>query len=396
MLNQVEQPRSGGIDVIGCAAMLFLLVLAFALATTVFGGAARSTTRAADVIDRVGAVDAAETEPSAQEVLAAAASETPTAGALVTLTPTATTDPEVTVRPSATHLPTITPLPTSTATATPTSTPLPTATAVPTLTATPDAEMTAQAAATTANLPAPTSLPALLPTPLNAQSVRVQVPILMYHYISAPPAGADKYRVDLSVAPDMFRQQMAYLHENGYTTIDLYDLSLAINKQLVLPPKPVIITLDDGYRDNYENAYPILREFGFEATFFIVSEFIDRGIDRYMTWPMVEELAAAGMRIEVHSRTHIDLRERTREELVWQMLGPQETIAAHIGYTPRYFSYPSGRYDAAAVEMVEELGFWGALTTKSGTTHGFEDRYLWPRQRIPNGLPLHEFAKRLR
>lgn len=396
MLNQVEQTRSGGIDVIGCAGTLFLLLLVFAVATTVFGRSPRSTTRAADV---VGVIDAVETEPSAQGVLAAADSETPTTAALVTLTPTATTDPEVTVRPSATHLPTITPLPTSTATATPTATPLPTATAVPTLTATPDAEMTAQAAAAAANLPPPpppTAVPVLLPTPFNDQSVAVQVPILMYHYISAPPAGADKYRVDLSVSPDVFRQQMAYLRDNGYTTIDFYDLSLAITKQTTLPPKPVIITLDDGYRDNYENAYPILREFGFEATFFIISEFIDQGIDRYMTWPMVEELAAAGMRIEVHSRTHIDLRGRSREELVWQMLGPQETIAAHIGYTPRYFSYPSGRYDEAAVAMVEELGFWGAVTTRSGVLHGFENRYLWSRQRIPNGLPLHEFAKRLR
>jgi peptidoglycan/xylan/chitin deacetylase (PgdA/CDA1 family) len=238
--------------------------------------------------------------------------------------------------------------------------------------------------------------PSLLPTPSSAGNLTVQVPILMYHYISIPPAGADRYRVNLSVEPDIFRQQMAYLRDNGYTTIDLYDLSLAITNQATLPPKPVILTLDDGYRDHYENAFPILKEFGFEATFFIVTEFVDRGNERYMTWAMIEEMARAGMRMEVHSRTHMDLRGRDRDELVWQMLGPQQTIAAHIGYTPRYFSYPSGHYDAATVEMVQELDFWGAVTTLRGTTHGFDSRYQWSRERIPHGLSLDKFAERLR
>jgi peptidoglycan/xylan/chitin deacetylase (PgdA/CDA1 family) len=234
------------------------------------------------------------------------------------------------------------------------------------------------------------------PTPAGASSLTVQVPILMYHYISFPPPDADRYRLDLSIEPDVFRQQMAYLRDNGYTTIDLYDLSLAITNQAALPPKPVIITLDDGYRDQYENAFPILKEFGFEATFFIVTEFVDQGNERYMTWPMIEEMAQAEMRIEPHSRTHADLRGRDRDELVWQMLGPQQTIAAHIGYTPRYFSYPGGRYDAATVAMAQELSYWGAVTTLRGITHDFNSRYIWSRERIPHGLPLDKFAERLR
>jgi peptidoglycan/xylan/chitin deacetylase (PgdA/CDA1 family) len=391
MLNQVEQTRGGGVDVIGCAGMLFLVLLALALVRAFFGGTERPASVAAEPAARVSAASATRADDM---TVMGDVTEAATAAALATLTPSATANATATVRPSATRPPTITPLPTSTATApptgtpvpTPTSTPLPTATAQPTLTAvSEDIEDDST----------PALLPALMPTPLG-ESVTVQVPILMYHYISVPPAGADKYRVDLSVEPDVFRRQMAYLRDNGYTTIDLYDLSLAIANQVTLPPKPVIITLDDGYRDNYENAFPILQEFGFEATFFIVTELVDRGIERYMTWAMIEEMARAGMRMEVHSRTHLDLRGRTREELIWQMLGPQQTLAAHIGYTPRYFSYPSGRYDAATLAMVEELDFWGAVTTVRGTAHGFEDRYTWSRQRVSHGLPLHEFAKHLR
>jgi peptidoglycan/xylan/chitin deacetylase (PgdA/CDA1 family) len=214
----------------------------------------------------------------------------------------------------------------------------------------------------------------------------------MYHYISIPPAGSDQYRVDLSVTPDNFRAQMAYLVQNGYNTIDFYDLSLAIVNKRELPPNPIIISLDDAYRDNYENAYPILKEFGMKATIFVPTEFIDAGNPNYLTWEMIDEMSANGIRFEVHSRTHPDMRERERDYLIWEILGPQETLAAHIGYTPRYFAYPGGTYDQAVIDMLIELEFWGAVTTAPGKWHGFNNRYEWDRMRVRNATTLGEFA----
>jgi peptidoglycan/xylan/chitin deacetylase (PgdA/CDA1 family) len=214
----------------------------------------------------------------------------------------------------------------------------------------------------------------------------------MYHYISDPPEDADEYRLDLSVSPALFRQQMQYLADNGFTPIDLYDLSLATTGWKSLPEKPVILTFDDGYVDNYTTAFPILQEYGFAATFFIITEFIDQGQPGYMSWAMIEEMAAAGMRIESHSRTHPDLREQPRDVLVWQILGSQETIAAHIGYTPRYFCYPSGRYDDDTIAMLQELDYWGAVTTEGGKWHGYTDRYEWSRLRVRNTTDLPLFA----
>ena len=241
--------------------------------------------------------------------------------------------------------------------------------------------------------PAPTAPPPpLLPTPTNNISLTVKVPILMYHYISTPPEDADKYRIDLSVVPDAFRSQMAYLAQNGYATISFYDLSLAVTNNQPLPEKPVILTFDDGYLDNYEIAYPILQEYGLQATFFVVTEFIDRGRAGYLTWKMVQEMAAAGHNFEPHSRTHPELTNRDRDYLIWEMLGPQETLAYHIGYTPRYFSYPSGRYDDAVIAMLQEIGYWGAVTTVSGKEHSFTDRYTWTRLRIRHNTPLAEFV----
>ena len=336
----------------GCSGFLFLFILTVFIASTVYTDNTSVATT---------------TSPVATAVQFVLASVTPTAVNTPTLAPTTTNTP--------------TPLPTNTATAThtPTNTATPTATFLPGVpTFTPD-----PATAT------PTPMP--LPTPRDGFSYTIRVPILMYHYISTPPEDADVYRTDLSVEPDNFLTQMTYLAQNGYNPIDFYDLSLAITGQKELPPKPVIITLDDGYRDQYENAFPVLREFGFTATIFIVTEFVDRGYEPYMTWEMIEEMATAGIRFEPHSRTHADLRDRDRDFLIWEILGPQETLAAHLGYTPRYFSYPSGWYDEAVIGMLQELDFWGAVTTASGKEHGFADRYQWTRLRVRHNTPLLEF-----
>ena len=302
------------------------------------------------------------------------------AAALVSITPsltpshTPTLQNTPTLMPTATHTHTPVPTPTHTPTGTPTNTPIP-----------------------PAPLPSssPTPTPPPLPTPNGVYSWTLKVPILMYHYISVPPEGADKYRVNLSVEPDRFREQMQYLADNGYTTIDLYTLIRAITNKEELPDKPIILTFDDGYKGVYENAWPIMQEFGFTGTFFIPTEFIDVGYEPYMTWDMLKEMAAAGNRVEPHARSHPDLRGLSRDALIWQMLGPQETIAAHTGYKPRFFSYPSGQYDEDTIQLLKELDFWGAVTTQGGTWHGFEDRYEWTRVRIWHDMPMDIFADRV-
>lgn len=232
-----------------------------------------------------------------------------------------------------------------------------------------------------------------MPTPSGVYSWTLKVPILMYHYISEPPPDSDVYRVDLSVAPNSFRQQMAYLKENGYTTIDFYDLSSAIVAHSELPEKPILLTFDDGYIDNYEEAFPILQEFGYKGTFFVVTEFIDAGREGYMTWEMIEEMAQAGQRIESHSRTHPDLSTKSRDGLIWEILGSQETLTAHIGYKPRYFCYPGGTYNDETIQILKELDFWGAVTTENGSWHGFNDRFEWRRVRMRYTTSIEEFAR---
>jgi peptidoglycan/xylan/chitin deacetylase (PgdA/CDA1 family) len=291
---------------------------------------------------------------------------------------------------------------TATATERPTVTATQTTTAVPTATPSPTTQPTPSAIPIVDDLEprffAPTATPdegtllGPLPTPIGIYSWTLKVPILMYHYVSEPPEGADKYRISLSVHPETFRQQMQYLADNGYSPVTLSDLSLAIVNKHELPPKPIVITLDDGYRDNYENAFPVMRELGFTATIFVATDFVDRGDPNHLTWDMIKEMDAAGIRFEPHSKTHPDLTEHDRDFILYQIKGSGETLEAHLGYRSRYFAYPSGRYNDEAIQVLSDLDYWGAVTTQDGVWHGFDDRYVWTRVRVINSLSLANFA----
>jgi peptidoglycan/xylan/chitin deacetylase (PgdA/CDA1 family) len=204
----------------------------------------------------------------------------------------------------------------------------------------------------------------------------------MYHYVSEPPADADVYRRDLSVAPDRFDAHLSYLTDQGYTVTTLDDLLYALAQGRDLPAKPVILTFDDGYADNYTNAFPILKKHGVTAHFFIISDFVNAGRQGYMTWPQIEEMGAAGQRFGSHSRDHPNLSGQPVDYLVWQALGGAEAIQEHLGYHPRWIAYPSGQYDQRTIAVYASAGYWGGLTTHQGATHTLDDIFELERVRV--------------
>lgn len=258
---------------------------------------------------------------------------------------------------------------------TPTSTPTSTATVTSTPTCSPTATLTVTPTAT------PSATPTPGPTP-DGVARTVRVPILMYHYVSEPPPGADVYRQDLSVAPDRFESHLRYLVQNSYRVITLDDLLYALTQGRPLPPKPVILTFDDGYEDNYQNAFRLLQEYGLVGHFFIITDFVNAGRAGYMTWPQIEEMAAAGQRFGSHSRDHPNLRGKSVDYLVWQALGGTEAIEEHLGYRPRWVSYPSGAYDAQVIAVFKSADYWGGLSVQQGSTHTLDEIFELKRVRV--------------
>ncbi|HHX43461.1 MAG TPA: polysaccharide deacetylase family protein [Chloroflexi bacterium] len=268
----------------------------------------------------------------------------------------------------------------------------PTATEAPS--PTPPATPTALPPTEPAPTEAPTATPFPLPTPDGA-SRRLRVPILMYHYLSAPPPGADSIRRELSVAPEQFAEHLHYLREAGYETITLHDLSLALQIGHPLPERPIIITFDDGYRDNYEHAFPLLKAYGFTATFFLITGHLDEGHEAYMTWDQVIEMHAAGMDMEAHGHTHVVLSGRDVDYLVWQMLGAKEAIEARTGEPVRFFCYPSGKYDDLAIRVLHSAHYWGAVTVHLGVEHSSDAMFTLARLRVPGGCSAARLAAML-
>lgn len=286
------------------------------------------------------------------------------------------TDPP-TVAPTATRTPTRMPTPRPSPTATATSTPLP---PTPTLVPSPTAIVTPN--------------PEMPPQPDGVKR-SATVPILMYHYISAAPSAQDRIRYGLSAPPEMFEAQLKLLHDNGFTTVTLRDVYEYLVIGRPLPGKPIVLTFDDGYVDNYANAFPLLQKYGMVGTFFVLTGPADDGNPAYLSWDMIQAMSGAGMDMQLHARNHYDMRNRSAEWLFFQIVGGRQSIEGHTGKPVIFMAYPSGKYDANVLRFLERYNFWAAVTTVSGKTHTLNDRLLWTRLRISGQLRLADFAKML-
>lgn len=312
----------------------------------------------------------------ASGLTACAAQPAVSAGQLIPSTSTAT------LPPAATNTPTIVPV-----TSTPTHTPSPTPTPTAQPTATPE--------------PAPLEpTPVLTPIPIAPPApdgvVRTaDVPILMYHYISAAPSANDRIRYGLSVTPEVFDEQLKLLQDNGFTTVTLRDVYEHLALGTPLPEKPIVLTFDDGYVDHYTNAFPILQKYGMIGTFFVLTGPADEGEPAYLTWDMIQEMSDADMDIQLHSRAHLDMRNRSYDWLVFQIIGGRQSIEGHTGKPVIFMAYPSGKYDANLQRFLRDTNFWAAVTTAPGSRHVLSDAMNWDRVRISGQMRLQDFAKLL-
>jgi peptidoglycan/xylan/chitin deacetylase (PgdA/CDA1 family) len=254
--------------------------------------------------------------------------------------------------------------------------------------------------ATPTRTPTPSPTPTVTPTPLQPTPDGVRrtahVPILMYHHVEIPPAGADALRRDLSIAPAAFEQQLRYLKQEGYQSVTLKDLTLYLTLGQPLAARPVVLTFDDGYRDAYTHVFPLLQQFGFVGTFFLVTEPIDTGNPDWLTWDQVKEMHAAGMEFEPHSLNHPDLRDRTIPYLIYQILASQGAVEERTGEPSRFFAYPAGRYDQKVIDVLRSADFWGAVLTEQGATHTTGDLFALRRVRVQPDDSLEQFAVKLR
>lgn len=195
------------------------------------------------------------------------------------------------------------------------------------------------------------------------------VPVLNYHQIN------DRDENSLTIHTDQFEAEMSYLANNGYHAITPAEMLEAWDSGAPLPENPIIITFDDGYADNYKNAYPILKKYNLKGTIFVVSDYLDT-YPNYLTWSMAQEMQESGLiDIESHTLSHAQLDQLgSLDELNTQLKNSKLAIDWHLKKDVRFIAYPCGAFNQEIEESTLAAGYKGAFTVHYGLAEPTQNR----------------------
>ncbi|HET7465964.1 MAG TPA: polysaccharide deacetylase family protein [Candidatus Dormibacteraeota bacterium] len=221
----------------------------------------------------------------------------------------------------------------------------------------------------------------------------ISVPILMYHYIQNLPKNPSELTYNLTVTPDNFSAQMDWLRAHAYHPVTIDDLRDYFTGRHTLPSKPVVITLDDGYRDLYTTAYPILRAHAFKAVAYIVTGFVNE--PRYVTSDMIAEMDRYGVEIASHTVDHANLARMTTPSVTYEAVYSKQWLEKLLGHPIVDFAYPSGKFDATDERVLQDAGYSTAVTELESPYHTWATRLAWSRTRVPGSWRLADFIKGL-
>ncbi len=244
------------------------------------------------------------------------------------------------------------------------------------------------------------------------QENSVEIPILMYHGILKDKKLQGKY----VIGPDLLESDLRYLKEHGYTTIVMQDLIDYTNGGS-LPEKPIMITFDDGYYNNYLYAFPLMKEYDCKMVFSPIGRYADqytqepdtRASYAHASWDMINEMIQSGyIEVQNHSyNMHANTGQRNgakkkkgedietyKKVLTDDVMHAQQVIEEHTGWTPTTFVYPFGAISDVSLEILKEMGFQATLTCAQKTNYITRDpECLYGLNRFlrPNGISSEEY-----
>jgi peptidoglycan/xylan/chitin deacetylase (PgdA/CDA1 family) len=220
---------------------------------------------------------------------------------------------------------------------------------------------------------------------------RYTVPILMYHSVSLTALDGER----LAVTPQTFRRQMEFLKKHHYNVIPLRDLVDIVRHKKRIPRKTVVITFDDGYKDNYTQAFPVLKEYGFSATIFVIIDELGRSRGDRLNWQELQEMQASGLITigshGVNARPLVNIKDT--EGLISQILLSKRILEDRLNKKVDLFSYPEGAFNAKIRQLVIDAGYCGAVATGPGKEYPNDDVFALKRLRISeNAASMFVFA----
>ncbi|MGW7411870.1 polysaccharide deacetylase family protein [Streptomyces sp. NPDC054863] len=219
----------------------------------------------------------------------------------------------------------------------------------------------------------------------------------MYHAVGHRPAEA---AYGLSVSPESFAEQMAVLDANGFTPVTTGELGESWRSgRTVLPPKPVLITFDDGYEGVHRHALPALTKHGFRSSLFVTTGWLqgryDEGgaLDTMLDWDQVRALADAGAEIGGHSHTHPQLDQLSAAQLRFELLRCRELVADELGSAPVSLAYPYGYSSRRVRQAVRDAGFRQALAVNNDLATRGQGPYALRRVTVQRSTDLGRFER---
>jgi peptidoglycan/xylan/chitin deacetylase (PgdA/CDA1 family) len=224
------------------------------------------------------------------------------------------------------------------------------------------------------------------------------VPILMYHEIARPAESASR----LAVSPDAFAAQLAYLHDEGFTTVTVAGLRAALaGGAAPLPDRAVVLTFDDGYEDFHRRAMPLLERYGFTATVFVTTGWIQdagarsapRRPGRMLSWSQIAEAACAGIEVGAHSHAHPQLDQLPGRLLREELHSSKAQLEDKLGARVAGLAYPFGYYSAKVRETARVLDHDYACAVRNVIMNPGSDPLALPRLTIRKSTPMTAFQQ---
>lgn len=209
-----------------------------------------------------------------------------------------------------------------------------------------------------------------------------RLPILTYHSL-------DSTGSVISTAPTVFRRQMQCLAQHGFVMISLVQAARMLKAKQPFPERTCVLTFDDGYDNIHRDAFPILQQYGFTATVFLVTAFCGRannwpghrspiGAQALLSWAHIEEMAGHGIEFGSHTATHPDLARVSRDKAEQELRESKQAIEDRLGRKVETFAYPYGHYNPTTVALVR-AHFSAGCSTRLGKVTAQDDPALLPR-----------------
>ena len=225
----------------------------------------------------------------------------------------------------------------------------------------------------------------------------MRVPILMYHSVTDKPPAQTR---TLAVRPGELTDQLGHLKDAGFTPLTFSDLATTLrDDSSALPTRPVVITFDDGYADFHSEALPILDQFGFAATVFVTTGWLDDAgphaagtpLDRTLTWSQVKEAAAHGVELAGHSHSHPQLDQIDAAALHAELSRNKALLEDEIGKPVTTMAYPYGYSNAQVRRAVAAAGYEAACAVNNALASPSQDRFAMPRLTVDRSTTMNKF-----